>query len=59
MMATFTPPNECANARVSSKRQRYSSVTASTERLCANRVFTAPGRGALAMMTRVRLPLHE
>jgi hypothetical protein len=39
---------------VSFKRQQYNSVTACTGRLFANRVFTSPGLGALAMITKVR-----
>src|SRR5271155_3190336 len=53
-METFTPSSDFANATVSSKRQRYNSITAGRGRLCAKRVFTVPGRGALAMTTSAR-----
>ena len=59
MIATLTSRNDCASAMVSSRRQRYNSVTASTGKLRAKRVFTVPARGALAIMTNVRSPLRD
>src|SRR5579863_4952561 len=53
-MAMSTLPSDRANARVSSRRQRYSSVTAGAGRYCASLVLTMPDLGALAMMTSVR-----
>jgi hypothetical protein len=58
MTATFTFVSDSANARVSSRRQRYKDVTAGEGRLCIRRVFTMPGRGAFAIMTSVRFDLE-
>src|SRR5260370_18958260 len=52
--ATSTLVNDVANARVSSKRQRYRAVTAGEGRLSVRRVLTMPGFGAFAIMTNVR-----
>src|SRR2546429_151009 len=54
IMAISTSSSACARVIVSFRRHRYNSVTACTERLSANLVFTEPSLGALAMMTSVR-----
>ena len=59
MTAMFTFVNDFANPRVSSKRQRYSAVTAEQGRFCIRRVLTAPGLGAFAITTNVRLVGEE
>ncbi len=59
MMDTLTSSSDFANAIVSSKRQRYKSITAGRGKFCAKRVFTKPGRGALAMTTSVQSLLVE
>src|ERR1700686_39807 len=57
--ATSTLVNDLANASVSSKRQRYSAVTAGEGRLSVRRVLTRPGFGAFAIMTNVRFGLEK
>src|SRR6266446_514551 len=57
--ATSTLVNDVANARVSSKRHRYSAVTAGEGRLSVSRVLTIPGFGAFAIMTNVRFGCEE
>src|ERR1700721_1680479 len=59
MMDTSTSGSDFANEMVSSKRQRYKSITAGRGRLLAKRVFTKPGRGALAMTTSAQSRLFE
>src|SRR5580704_7902312 len=59
MIETSTSSSDFAKVSVSSRRQRYNSITAGRGRLCAKRVFTRPGRGALAMTTSAQSSLVE